>query len=163
MGAPSFDVAALRREQAPPEQIVREVTNDQFCFGFGDTLTGDISSSSNWKAILAAKPGERWIITGGEILAVVTTVLAGSAGLLRLMDGTGGTIVAPVGAYGATTAVGTTVSGWTAEPFRLVFGPEGLSSRAVNRGLYIGGTATLATGVVTYSGWIRGRFVPGAP
>lgn len=118
---------------------------------FQSSITG-----TNTATVWTPQTGRRYVLRGFAITAVVRTVLASaSAHALYFQDsGTGTPTVAPIGAYGATDAIGTILTG-SSGPFVCQL-HEGVRGSAVDTVLRVAAGNDIGSGVIRFTGVVWG-------
>jgi hypothetical protein len=106
--------------------------------------------------IWTPESGKRYVLRGFAITAVVRTLLAAaSAHALYFHDSSSTTaIIAPIGSYGPTDAVGTILTG-TAGPLVCNL-HEGVRGTAVGTSLKLTSGNDLSTGIIRFTGVVWG-------
>lgn len=154
-------LAALRelnRTLSQPTQVSTssgDRSNDVF-YPFQDTAT---ITGTTGLVVWPTGAGKRFVCRGGMVTAIVETVLAATTeGTLFFADSGTGKVVAPIGAFGATGAAASLLSGALAGPF--VFDlKDGVKGSVLGAKVQIKTSLSIVTGVIAVAGILWGTEV----
>lgn len=118
----------------------------------GDSITGTTAV-----VVWTPSKGKRFVLRGFSITAIVKTVLAAAnVGTLYFHDSSGASVVvAPCGAFAATAAAGTIITGSDSGPLTVNL-HEGVRGSAVDTTLKLAASLDIGSGVIRYCGVVWG-------